>query len=603
MEEKHEITPNRTRNNTKAMLLISCLFVSVFVWFGVLSGVAQAATLYFSPSSGTHAIGASFTVSVYVSSADQAMNAASGVISFPSDKLEVTSLSKSGSIFSLWVQEPVFSNNAGVINFEGIILNPGFRGSGGKIMTINFKVKSAGQAGLNFSSGSCLANDGAGTNILSGMGSGNYTLGPAVTVPAPLPEKKITPSPTPTMPTVGVLFVPQVFSSTHPDSNKWYNNKNPQFSWTLPFGVNGVSFYFSQSPTSNPGPVPDGLFASKSYENISDGIWYFHIKMRNSAGWGPITHFKIQIDTEPPEPFAIKFIDGNETENPRPTVVFYTTDSLSGVNYYKIKIGEGNFFLVAPEVVKNNPYTLPLQNPGKRNILIQAFDKAENYSIATEEFTIKPLQAPIFTEYPKELQSGEILKVSGESKYPNSQITIWLQREKDDPKIFTVKSDRNGKFIFTADERLSDGIYQLWAEVVDARGAKSLLSEKITIVVAKPAIFRIGTWMISFLAVVVPLIALIILLLFILWYTWHKFSQMRKRLRKEVREAESALHKAFDSLKENVRKQIKMLEKTHTKRQLTEEEERIVKQLKRDLDDAKKFVKKEIEDISKAVKN
>ncbi len=44
------------------------------------------------------------------------------------------------------------------------------------------------------------------------------------------------------------------------------------------------------------------------------------------------------------------------------------------------------------------------------------------------------------------------------------------------------------------------------------------------------------------------------------------------------------------------------IEKTRTKRQLTEEEEKIVKQLRKDLDDAEKFVRKEIEDIEKEVK-
>jgi hypothetical protein len=83
------------------------------------------------------------------------------------------------------------------------------------------------------------------------------------------------------------------------------------------------------------------------------------------------------------------------------------------------------------------------------------------------------------------------------------------------------------------------------------------------------------------------------------------FGAFRKKLgkiKKEVREAESALHKAFESLKDDIREQVRILEKTRTKRQLTEEEERVVKQLKKDLDDAEKFVRKEIEDIKKEAK-
>ena len=261
-------------------------------------------------------------------------------------------------------------------------------------------------------------------------------------------------------------------------------------------------------------------------------------------------------------------------------VVFDTTDSLSGVDYYKIKIGEGDFFNVAPEIVKSNSYTLPLQNTGKRNILVQAYDKAGNYATAVGEFEILPIKPPSITEYSKELQSGEPLIIRG-STYSNSQVNLWLQREKDEPKSFIVQSNQDGKFTFTADEKLNDGVYKIWAEVIDARGAKSLPGEKMTIAVVKPAIIRIGTWATSLLVIIVPLIALILTLLFVVWYGWHKFTLFRKRLQKEIHEAESALHKSFDLLKENIREQVKMLEKTKTKRQLTEEEEKIVKQLKK----------------------
>ena len=47
---------------------------------------------------------------------------------------------------------------------------------------------------------------------------------------------------------------------------------------------------------------------------------------------------------------------------------------------------------------------------------------------------------------------------------------------------------------------------------------------------------------------------------------------------------------------------IKILEKTHAKRELTKEEEKILKQFKRDLEDAEKFIKKEVDDVVKLVK-
>src|SRR3989338_6290606 len=148
----------------------------LLLFFGMLPFGARAATLSFSPPSGSHTVGNTFSASILISSADQAMNAALGAISFPPDKLEVVSVSKTGSIFTLWVQEPSFSNSAGTINFEGIVLNPGFIGAAGKAISIAFKVKAAGNAPLTFSSGSVLANDGQGTNILASLGGALFNI-------------------------------------------------------------------------------------------------------------------------------------------------------------------------------------------------------------------------------------------------------------------------------------------------------------------------------------------------------------------------------------------------------------------------------------------
>jgi len=61
------------------------------------------------------------------------------------------------------------------------------------------------------------------------------------------------------------------------------------------------------------------------------------------------------------------------------------------------------------------------------------------------------------------------------------------------------------------------------------------------------------------------------------------------------------LHKAFDKLRKDVGKQIYLLEKAETKRELTAEERGLIRQLKKDLDDAEKTIAKEIRDIEKEV--
>ena len=564
----------------------------VFIFLGMLPLVAEAATLYFSPSSGAYTVGGTLSVNVYVSSADQAMNAASGVISFPQDKLEVTSLSKTGSIFILWVQEPSFSNSVGTINFEGIVLNPGFTGAAGKIITTNFKVKAAGVATLNFSSGSVLANDGKGTNILANMNSGTYTLKPVtITPPAEeiLPEEEYV-----APPTVGVPAAPVVSSPTHPDENKWYSNNDPEFSWKLPSDVDGgVSIYFSKSPTSNPGPLPDGLFSTKSYENVEDGIWYFHIKLRNSYGWGPITHRKVLIDTTPPLPFEID-VQREDPTDPQPILNFETTDELSGIEYYEMKIGEGEPF--PAEKIKTKSYKLPPQAPGEHPIELKVYDKAINFVLASTNINVLPIETPKITKFPTDLTPGQNLTLEGES-LPEAIIEVFVQKKGEkEPTVEETKAEGEGNWSFVSSKALEKGDYEAWVEAQDKRGALSYPTEKLTISVNLPPFIKFGTMAISYFMIMATLIVLIATAIIIIFYTWYRISLWRKRLRTETKELSQAIYGAFKALREEVQEQIEYLDK---KPGVTESEKKVRDKLKEALDVSEQFIDKELKDVEK----
>ncbi|PIR07393.1 hypothetical protein COV54_01295 [Candidatus Jorgensenbacteria bacterium CG11_big_fil_rev_8_21_14_0_20_38_23] len=564
----------------------------VFIFLGMLPLVAEAATLYFSPSSGAYTVGGTLSVNVYVSSADQAMNAASGVISFPQDKLEVTSLSKTGSIFILWVQEPSFLNSVGTINFEGIVLNPGFTGAAGKIITTNFKVKAAGVATLNFSSGSVLANDGKGTNILANMNSGTYTLKPVtITPPAEeiLPEEEYV-----APPTVGVPAAPVVSSPTHPDENKWYSNNDPEFSWKLPSDVDGgVSIYFSKSPTSNPGPLPDGLFSTKSYENVEDGIWYFHIKLRNSYGWGPITHRKVLIDTTPPLPFEID-VQREDPTDPQPILNFETTDELSGIEYYEMKIGEGEPF--PAEKIKTKSYKLPPQAPGEHPIELKVYDKARNFVLASTNINVLPIETPKITKFPTDLTPGQNLTLEGES-LPEAIIEVFVQKKGEkEPTVEETKAEGEGNWSFVSSKALEKGDYEAWVEAQDKRGALSYPTEKLTISVNLPPFIKFGTMAISYFMIMATLIVLIATAIIIIFYTWYRISLWRKRLRTETKELSQAIYGAFKALREEVQEQIEYLDK---KPGVTESEKKVRDKLKEALDVSEQFIDKELKDVEK----
>ena len=517
-----------------------------------------------------------------------AINNTEATINFPSGLLEIVSVSKSGSIFSLWVEEPTFSNNAGTLSFNGGMPTPGFTGTTGKIIGVTFRVKKAGSASLVFSSAAVRANDGYGTNVYK---TGAQALFNLVTDELP-----------PTVPPTEIIGAPkatQISSLTHPNPEKWYSNNDPKFTWDVPSDITGTRLLIGILPTAVPNVFYSETISEKQLEDLADGIWYFHVQFRNKSGWGGVSHFKFQIDTEKPTRFEITEIGREDLTDPKAKFRFDAKDETSGIDHYEVQIDSGS-----PQVWKdsgNGIYETPTLGPAKHVLIAKAIDKAGNSLANSVEFVIEALDAPVITDYPSELASGEMLIVKG-TTYPNAQVVLWLQGENDKPESHAIKSDDSGGFTFVAEEKLKDGIYRMWAEVVDERGARSEPTEKVTIAVERPAILKIGSWAVSLLAVVIPLAALIFVLFGVIYYGWHKLVTLRKRVKKEIREAEHALHKAFDLLKEAIREQIKMLEKTKSRRELTEEEEKIIKQLKKDLDDAEKFVRKEIEDIEKEVK-
>ena len=143
---------------------IRIIFLSLFIVGGVQS--IYAANIIISPANISTRVGQTFTIDILVNDNKDAINAASALLSFPSDVLSITSVSKSGSFINLWAEEPTYSNIAGTASFEGVALNPGFSGATGKAITITFKAKQAGNVSILLKSGSVLANDGNATNVL-----------------------------------------------------------------------------------------------------------------------------------------------------------------------------------------------------------------------------------------------------------------------------------------------------------------------------------------------------------------------------------------------------------------------------------------------------
>lgn len=183
-------------------LYSKALFIILTFLFG-FPFFASAATLSVFPGTGSFEEGKTFSVRVTASSPEEAINAASGALEFPTDKLRVVSISKANSFLTLWVQEPAFSNSQGTVSYEGVVPNPGFTGVNGSILAVTFKVVGKGDALVKFTSGALLANDGQGTNIARDLNGASYTL-----IAAKKVEPVVTPKATEEVPAATVVDQP-----------------------------------------------------------------------------------------------------------------------------------------------------------------------------------------------------------------------------------------------------------------------------------------------------------------------------------------------------------------------------------------------------------
>lgn len=198
-------------------------------------------------------------------------------------------------------------------------------------------------------------------------------------------------------------------------------------------------------------------------------------------------------------------------------------------------------------------------------------------------------EKPVITEYPTKINSGEPIVIKGQIKYPNSKIRILLKDENNNIESFLTKSDENGNFSSIISLKLVGGIYWIWAQYLYDKDTKFFESDKIVIYV-ESLFAQIEFWMILFITVT------ICLLMFLLVYEWY----VKRKIDKEIYEAERAVHKAFKILRKSVKEQIKFFEKKR-KTSKDEDEEVVVQQLKKDLKDAEKYIESEIEDIEDIV--
>ncbi|MCS7200856.1 MAG: cohesin domain-containing protein [Patescibacteria group bacterium] len=362
----------------------------VFIFFAIFIIITPAnvfsASLYLSPLSKEVYVGDSFSVIIYVNSSEQSINAISAQLSWSDDLIRLTSFSKVGSIINFWVKEPNRFNNQ--LDFEGAIFNPGYVGSNGKILTLNFTALKEGRAEINFSSGMILANDGEGTNIIKGLNSASIII----------KERKISfieDSEAVDKPVVSKIAVPNIFSPSHPDPQKWYANPNPMFEWSMPSDIVEVRIGYDINPNFVPKDKYSPPINKKQLKNLSDGSYYFGVQLVGRGTVSEISRFKFNIDNRPPEIKELYFVNLDQDSA---SIRIKASDKLSGISEINIYLDDK----LLKKVENREEYEdiITGLTPESHLLRIEIIDRAGNKIERLEKIIgIKPVEIVMEKDY------------------------------------------------------------------------------------------------------------------------------------------------------------------------------------------------------------
>ncbi|HAG27196.1 TPA: hypothetical protein DCG61_00215 [Patescibacteria group bacterium] len=355
----------------KSVQLLTTLGFVILAWFWFAS-LAQAASFSVTPSSGEHAVGTTFEVSVLLDTKGQTINAVQMELSYPPDRLQLVSPSAGNSVIQIYTTPPRYDNNQGRVEIIGGIPN-GINVNNGLVTKLTFRVRSVGPASLRFTGQSqILLNDGRGTNVLDNTFGATYNL--------VLPPQQ----------------GPIVVSDTHPDQEIWYRERRVNLQWDIGLPpADGYSYTISSNPDDVPDDISDTSDTRITYNSVPEGINYFHIKALRDGRWGGVSHYSLKIDTVPPAEFTLEVLPGPRTYVTKPIIEFQTTDGSSGIERYEIKIitlktAGRNQAIVEDQlfIETGSPFQTVELLPGTYEVIVRAYDNAGNFTEVSQKLEI-----------------------------------------------------------------------------------------------------------------------------------------------------------------------------------------------------------------------
>lgn len=378
-------------------LVFCCGLVGFTAGFFPTKVFAQAgATFGFEPTSITTNLGDTFTINVMAYPNGELIDTARSIVQFDDDALELQYY-ELGNLFPYVAPGNYVDNSDGFVSIGGYL-----RGEqtsvNGIFATVVFKSKLSGTSTLNFVEGTKMISVGDERIDLAGSGQASVTV---LAVDETERQKFFPQKAEVIIPGDSIIKIDEetgeeyeevsalrVISLSHPSQNQWQALNEVGMSWEITgnpsVDVQEYYYSFDKEPQADPGLNNKIQETTVSFEDVEDGIWYFHIKALFTDGnYSDVAHYRVLLDVQAPNP-VVPVLDVETIDVEKGVYLhFRTMDQTSGVSYYEIELDEKIY------TTQTNEMLISGLKAGEYPIVVRAYDEAGNWVAGVTKLTVK----------------------------------------------------------------------------------------------------------------------------------------------------------------------------------------------------------------------
>jgi hypothetical protein len=337
--------------------------------FAPLQALAEGSASAYPTGPKTVNVGQDFNVVINASNAKDVdtirMNG-----SFTQDLLEYRSAKPTGVFQNVSPGTYVDQPN-GIFSFGAFTLSSHANGVA-PLAVLTFRAKKPGKAYIQLTTTSRLLS--AGEDQLGSVGRLNITIGETVvpSQPQPIPAEEVPDK-----------LVISLRSTTHPDPELWYTASTVAADWVVLGKIVKKTYIgFNESPEGR-AETPVYNTTGTTFTAPTDGVWYVHLGVDLKDNTHETADLRVQIDRTDPRPIAPN-VDQTLVPASIPNMLRYgTVDDASGIARYEVYIDNK---LVTSTL--STEYKLVNQSVGRHQVLVKAFDRAENSVSGKTEFEV-----------------------------------------------------------------------------------------------------------------------------------------------------------------------------------------------------------------------